>query len=340
MMKKSFAYLASTIGCLAMASAPLASQNVGVNSAVRNNVQVKQTASGNARQAQLRQRVRIGNQISTGGNSTLQVTLLDRSSITVGPNSRMTINRFVYDPSRNGNSVGASVAKGTFRFLSGKSSNRNNVTTPSASIGIRGTMLEGAVGEDALSIAASEPNLSLPAEVDPETATIVVLRGPGPDAPATEKRGLIEVTSGGQTVSLSRPGQAAFIPAVGAAPIVFNLSAVGYQGFDQVLRTQPGNFVGPQSSSSSGQSAIQQAGTPSNAGQTSAMPSSASEPSTAASSGATGAGTGGMGAGSSTATAGGGIGLSAGVVGGITAAAIASGVVIAATSDGDERTSP
>ena len=219
-------------------------QTVGINAAVRNVVKVKQTKASAARKAKRGERVKLGNMFTTGRSSSVQISLLDKSTVTVGPSANLTINRFVYDPAKKSSSVGASVVKGTFRFMSGKSSRggKNSIRTPSATVGIRGTMLEGAVGENAMTIASLQPGLVLPARVDPEPATVIVLRGPGPNAPSSEKRGEITVTAGGSAVVLNLPGQAVFIPYAGATPIRFNLHPAAYEPFDVMLRTAPDNF--------------------------------------------------------------------------------------------------
>lgn len=239
------AVAATAIPALLFAPVSVVSQTVGVTTAVRNSVEIRQTATGAATQASVKQRVTLGNQVDTGGNSSLQVTLLDRSAFTVGPNAKFTINRFVYDPARQRSSVGSSVAKGTFRMLSGKAARggANSITTPAATIGIRGTMVEGSVGVEAISIAASQPGFAGAGGADPATATLIVLRGPGPNAQGGELPGAIEVTAGGKTIVLTQPGQAVYIPAAGAAPIgPFPLTPAGYAFFDSVLRTAPPSF--------------------------------------------------------------------------------------------------
>lgn len=234
-----------------MVATPALSQVVGVNTAVRKNVMVRQDAASDARQAQVKQRVTLGNQVETGSASSLQVTLLDRTTFTVGPNAKFTVNKFVYDPTRKKSSVGASVAKGTFRMLSGKAAKGggNQVTTPAATIGIRGTMLEGSVGADALALAQAQGMLAQLSSVDPATATMIVLRGPGPRAQTGETQGEIEVTAGGRSVIINTPGQAVFVPFAGAAPIgPFQLSTTAYSQFDVMLRTSPQSFAGTMAS--------------------------------------------------------------------------------------------
>jgi hypothetical protein len=334
----------ASLSALAIAAAPVPalSQTVGVNSAVRNNVKVRQTtATAAATQAVVKQRVQMGNAITTGGNSGLQVTLLDKSSLTLGPNANLTVNRFVYDPAKGSSSVGASVAKGTFRFMSGRAAKggRNSVNTPAASIGIRGTMLEGAVGLDAIAIAGLQSGLPSGASVDPNTATVIVLRGPGPQAPGGVTKGLIDVTAGGKTVTLSQPGQALFVPAAGAAPIPFQLNNSAFQQFDSLLRSQPGSFSPSIQQQNAAQNANNQANNSGQSGQ-GGQSGGAGQGNVVGTAQSTGGAGGGAGAGAAGAAAGaGGISTSLAAVLGVLAAAGVTGVTIAASSE-DEPESP
>ena len=89
--------------------------------------------------AALRERVALADQVQTGQRSQLQVLLLDRAVFTVGANARLTIDRYVYDPA-TGRAFSATVAKGAFRFMSGRRGDGSNssIRTPVATIGIRG----------------------------------------------------------------------------------------------------------------------------------------------------------------------------------------------------------
>src|SRR5690606_20387982 len=145
---------------LSLSAPAVAADTVGINAAIRNKVMTRAPSAAALRPAVLKARVSLGEQVVTQANSMLQILLLDRSSFTVGANAQVTIDRFVYDPNRSASAVGASVARGAFRFVSGKSVKRqpgqSNVRTPAASIGIRGTVFEGVVGPDAVRIALGE----------------------------------------------------------------------------------------------------------------------------------------------------------------------------------------
>jgi FecR protein len=229
---------ASTTGALAQ------SKPVGVNAAIRNNVMMKTASDVAMRKAVLRERVALGDSIQTAQASVLQILLLDRTSFTVGANAKVKIDRFVYNPDRKASAVSASVARGAFRFMSGKTlrgaPGQSSITTPAASIGIRGTIFEGAVGADAVRIARGESGLGGVAGADPNTATLIVLRGPGNATQGDEKVGAIDVTAGGQTVAVETPGLALFVPRPDAKPIgPFMISDAGLDALHALLRTSP-----------------------------------------------------------------------------------------------------
>ena len=199
-----------------------AAQTVGVNYTVINDVRMSAPAEPTMHKAVVKERVALNNRIRTGPASRLQVLLLDRTNFTIGSNAQIVVDKFVYDPNRNASAVGLSVTRGAFRFLSGKATKANPgqsyINTPVASIGIRGTIVEGVVGEDAVRIARLLPQLAGVA-ADGERATLILLRGPGANPATGELPGAIDVTAGGRTVPVESPGYAVFIPGEGQPPI-------------------------------------------------------------------------------------------------------------------------
>ncbi len=74
--------------------------------------------------------------------------LVDGSTFTVGPNSNLVIDKFVYDPNKKTGQLVATFTKGTMRFIGGKlSKNDGGVTvkTPAGALAIRGGMFQGHV---------------------------------------------------------------------------------------------------------------------------------------------------------------------------------------------------
>jgi len=170
-------------------------------------------------EVQRRQRIAWGDLIETERNAQLQILLLDRSNFGIGQNSRVRIDRFVYNPAES-RSVFVSFFKGALRFFSGADDGEHTseVSTPAGRIGIRGTAIDMLVGDEAEDIAEEEEFVGR-VRSDDDEATLVVLRGPGANALSGVTRGLAEVTGAGVTVVLDEPGLAAYIPREGAAPI-------------------------------------------------------------------------------------------------------------------------
>ncbi len=317
-----------------------AQSSIGVNAAVKGDVTIT-SPDQKAKQALVKDPVYLGQMINSKKLSSLQVMLKDETIFTLGADCELVIDKFVYDPDKNNNSLSASVSKGMFRFMSGNisksSSKAISIDTPVASMGIRGTMVEGLIGPEAVAIAVSEGILPVGITVDSAGATLFVLRGPGPKNIGNNKKGEITVTSGGQTVIVSGTNKAVFIPSAGAAPIVFSLSTQAFENFSQSLRTTPTSlntykhfeidkhFDAKVSSSQSPSNS-----NASNAGQSQTGTSAGGS---TGSGGAAGAGTAGAGAGASTVVFGLGALGALGALGTI-------GVVVAASGDDDPPSSP
>lgn len=238
---KVFAPILAAGAFLVLAPMAQAQDSVGVNAAVRNSVQTRSGTSGALRPAQLRGQVRLGDQFVTGANSQVQVLLRDRSTFTVGSNARMTVDRFVV-----GSGGGASVARGAFRFASGRTSRGGSnqaVSTPVASIGVRGTIVDGVVGPEVRGILNGQPGVPNFGG-DDETAVLVVLRGPAGDARTFDTPGGIDVEGGGRTVALDTPGQALIITDQGIFGPFF-LSDDASDRIAGLLVPSPGNVPDP-----------------------------------------------------------------------------------------------
>lgn len=78
--------------------------------------------------------------ITTDANDRAHLMFLDGTSLSVGPNAQLTIDKFVYDPATKTGDLAINASKGVFRLVGGKISKTNaiSVTTPSSTIGIRG----------------------------------------------------------------------------------------------------------------------------------------------------------------------------------------------------------
>src|SRR4051794_22217390 len=133
---------AALLALLCAAAMPAAGQQqrVGVNSAV--NEQATGTPPGEAaRRLVIGQNVVFQERIATSQIGQTQLLFLDESAMTIGPNSDITIDRFVYDPNTGGGQMAMSATRGVLRFVGGKLSKQENAVslrTSSATLAIRG----------------------------------------------------------------------------------------------------------------------------------------------------------------------------------------------------------
>ncbi|MEM1040038.1 MAG: FecR family protein [Pseudomonadota bacterium] len=223
-----------------LAQAAWAAPVIGTSAAVRGNVFV--TTQGAERKARVRDAIKLEDRVLTRDDSALQILLLDQTTFTVGQNCEMTIDRFVYDPATSAGTVSARVAKGAFRFMSGRIGKQNptnaSVDTPAATIGIRGTSFEGIVGEDAIALAGLA-GLNT-AGADPRSASIVILKGPGSRRNSLDNVGAITVSNSGGSQILTAPNYAVFVSAIGAAPSApFQMTPAMQDYLDFFLRSKP-----------------------------------------------------------------------------------------------------
>jgi hypothetical protein len=245
---------AAVVAAASLAASPVLAQAVGVNAAVRNRVVIVGAGTKKARPAVVRERVALNDEVRTAAASQLQILLLDRTTFTVGANARVAVDRFVYDPARNSRSLGVSVTQGAFRFMSGRNVRRPSgpatVRTPVATIGVRGTIFEGVVGEDAIRIAEREAGVGRKVKANKAEASLIVLRGPGFGTQGDTRQGFVDVSVGAATVTLDRPGLALYAPRAGAPPIgPFQISTAGLMALQSLLRTtaEPGGGGGGKS---------------------------------------------------------------------------------------------
>ena len=123
---------------LAIVTVPAAAAtDIGVAASVKNQV----TGSGGA--LAVGSKVFQNEVITTGAASLAQLLFLDQTNLSVGPQSRVTLDKFVYNPNRSAGSVIFSATKGAFRFITGSQDPHNyEIKTPVATIGVRGTIVD------------------------------------------------------------------------------------------------------------------------------------------------------------------------------------------------------
>ena len=128
---------------LALVPPPAVAQTAGVVAAV--NQTVRGTQPGRSiRTITLGANVVRNERIDVDSRGLVQILLADGTTFTVGPNSSLVIDSFVYNPDANTAQVTATVTRGVFRFVGGRTSKTPNgarINTPVGTVGIRGAVV-------------------------------------------------------------------------------------------------------------------------------------------------------------------------------------------------------
>ena len=87
------------------------------------------------------QDVVFNERITTTEGGQTQLLFLDQSAMTIGPNSDLTIDQFVYDPKSGTGKLAMSATRGVLRYVGGKLSKQDNAVTlrtSTATLAVRG----------------------------------------------------------------------------------------------------------------------------------------------------------------------------------------------------------
>jgi hypothetical protein len=182
-------------------------QTIGTVAATRNILRARVERGGAARALPTGATLRAGDVVSGGRGGLLQLALRDGSVMTVG------------DAAATLTAGGADVARGALR-LAVADGRTAALATPAAQVAVGGGTVELLVGAPAAAALARDPalraGLSCAARtdcVDAASATLLVLRGPGPARTDRRAAGAVRIAAGGRTLDLQRAG----VVAIGAA---------------------------------------------------------------------------------------------------------------------------
>ena len=132
-----FLYLSYALQCWAEL------QTAGIINSVTGDVKV--VSAGATTKAAANLKIQVGDSIVTGAESSVGIIFNDDSVVSLGPESKMVVQEFYFDPAADNLSFIAKVLKGTFSYLSGKitqlAPQKVKIETPDATLGIRGTKL-------------------------------------------------------------------------------------------------------------------------------------------------------------------------------------------------------
>ena len=120
-------------------SAAARADTVGTAGAV--NTATSGTAPGaSTRVIEIGAQVVENEKIQTTATGSVQVLFIDKTTLNVGPNSTLVIDRFVYNPATTKGELALSLGKGVMRVVGGVATHSEGaaIRTPVAAIGLRG----------------------------------------------------------------------------------------------------------------------------------------------------------------------------------------------------------
>ena len=80
--------------------------------------------------------------VQSGADSKARLLLEDNTNVSIGPGSTLKLDNFVYSGPKQPGTIALNIGKGTLRFVTGDASKRAyTIWTPTAAIGVRGTIL-------------------------------------------------------------------------------------------------------------------------------------------------------------------------------------------------------
>ena len=137
----------------------------------------------------------FGDTIISKSKSNAQILFLDQTVLTLGEETELTIDEFVYDPNSQDGSFVSTVKTGTVKFITGHISKKNpdnlEVKVPAGTLGARGTEF----------VVLSESN----------NESTVVLLGPGPNNTLGMIPGNLILSDGVNSVDITNPGFEAMV---------------------------------------------------------------------------------------------------------------------------------
>jgi hypothetical protein len=134
----------SVAAIMLSAAGPAGAAQIGVASTIAPDV--SGTLNGNTVSLNVGDGVHENQVIETSSAGSTQLIFVDETAFNIGPGSTITLDEFIYSPNQGTGSVILGVTQGAFRFISGNAPPETyTIRTPTATIGLRGTIFNGFV---------------------------------------------------------------------------------------------------------------------------------------------------------------------------------------------------
>ncbi|MCP5368549.1 MAG: FecR domain-containing protein [Hyphomicrobiales bacterium] len=125
-------------GLIPAVQGALAAETIGVVATAEN--RITGTLDQRVRDLKVSQDIFRNEVIQTHDGASTQLLFLDETTLTLGPNSQVTLDEMVYDPQSGVGSVALSVVRGAAKFVTGVQDPKAYlIKTPTSNIGIRGS---------------------------------------------------------------------------------------------------------------------------------------------------------------------------------------------------------
>jgi hypothetical protein len=132
-------YSVALVFAIAAVAAPAVAQQIGTATAVNPSTEAT-PPGGSTTTLTVGARVLHKERIHTSPTGSVQLLFLDKSTLSIAPNTSLVIDEFVYDPASHSGHMLTKLTQGTLQYIGGELSHQGAVTveTPAAVIGIRG----------------------------------------------------------------------------------------------------------------------------------------------------------------------------------------------------------
>lgn len=158
--KLALAVLVMVLGSGPHVAAQTQSNAIGTAAGVEN------TVWGSVQGSQ--ERIVLGNDVyqnesvQTNESSNAHLLFVDKTKLSVGPESNVVLDKFVFDPNGGTGKVVLQLGRGSFRFITGSQPKSSyEIKTPVATIGVRGTIFSVLDSNECSLIVLEEGSISL-----------------------------------------------------------------------------------------------------------------------------------------------------------------------------------
>ncbi len=161
----------------------VAAKDVGQVATLQGSATVTRANAAAAIALQVNDPIFVNDTLATAANSSLGVTFDDQTTFSLSGNTRIVVNEYLYEEAGKTNAASFNIAVGTASFVASlvAKTGEMKITTPGATLGIRGTtgIVDVPTGHAAAASGAAEPRVKLYQDADGHLGRIEVFNAQG-----------------------------------------------------------------------------------------------------------------------------------------------------------------